>query len=418
VVKISEETTKRAICPAGRKDVLHFDDALPGFGLRVTAAGRRIFLYQYRNGAKVRRTTLGVWGSELTAAQARRKAETLRGQVRDRRDPVAERRARQAAAIAAEAEARAVAARAAYSVGVLIEQWTDQHLVGRSASYRAAVPRHLRTGLADWVNSPAAALSRADAVQVLDTVKAKNGPVAANRLRAEARACWTWAVRRGALSDNPWSATPRPLARETPRERVLTDAELGALYAAAARLTGPFGALIRILILTGQRRGEVAGMRWDELALDTGQWNLPGSRTKNHQAHTVPLPYPAVTLLRRVKRRQGSEVVFEGPRGTAVSGFGKIKGRLDTALASVAQRAGRSVEPWVLHDIRRTVATGMQRLGVRLEVTEAILNHVSGSRSGIVGIYQRHGWAAEKKAGLDAWAAHVLAAAKEVPHEA
>jgi integrase len=408
-MKLTDRTVEAARCPEGRKDGLLFDDTLKGFGLRVTAAGRRVFIFQYRVGSTVRRTPLGEWGVELTSTQARKKAEALRGQVRDRRDPVSERKAKLAATLAAEAEAKAAAASAAYTVDTLIGQWTEHHLATRSPSYRARVPVKLRRALKAWLGVPAESLERTDAVRVLDTTKADSGPVAANRLRAEARACWGWALKRGALTTNPWEATPRPLERETSRERVLTDAELGTLYTAAGALTEPWGALIRLLLLTGQRRGEVAGMQWDELELDAGAWRLPGSRTKNHQPHVVPLPAAAVGLLRCVKRRARAEHVFEGPRNTAVSGFGKIKKRLDAALT--AANGGRAIAPWVLHDIRRTVATGLQRLGVRLEVTEALLNHVSGSRSGIVGVYQRHGWEAEKAAAIRGWAAHVLRAA-------
>ena len=270
------------------------------------------------------------------------------------------------------------------------------------------MPGELRRALKDWLAVPAALFGRADAVHVLDAVKAGSGPVAANRLRAEARACWTWAVKRGALEANAWEATPRPLARETPRERVLTDAEIGALYRTAVALAEPFGALVRLLVLTGQRRGEVSGMLWGEVDLEAAVWRLPGNRTKNHQAHSVPLSEAAVETLRSIKRREGAGLVFEGSRQTAVSGFGKMKTRLDAALANELGR----VEPWILHDIRRTVATGLQRLGVRLEVTEAVLNHVSGSRAGIVGVYQKHRWEPEKRAALDAWAAHVTAAAE------
>ena len=411
-MKLTDKTVEAAQCPAGSKDKLFFDDVLPGFGLRVTASGTRTFIVQYNVGRTKRRVVLGVWGRELTTTQARRKAEALRGQVRDRRDPAAERKAALAAALAAEAEARAAAARGAYTVERMLTDWTAGHLAARSEAYRERAPAALRRALKAWLQVPAERLARTDAVRVLDAVKLLQGPVAANRLRAVARACWTWAVKRGALAVNPWEATPRPLARETPRERVLSDAELGALYIAAGTAPEPWGVLVRLLILTGQRRGEVAGMRWDELDLTAGTWSLPGERTKNSRPHTVPLTAEAVALLRTVKRRAGATLVFEGPRQTAFSGFGKLKGSLDAAMDAAARESDKSVALWTLHDLRRTMATGMQRLGVRLEVTEALLNHVSGSRSGIVGVYQRHGWETEKAAAMRAWTAHVMALAE------
>ena len=412
-MKLTDKEIAGAQCPPGLKDKLFFDDILPGFGLRVTSSGARVFIVQYNVGRTKRRTTLGTWGTELTATQARRKAEALRGQVRDRRDPVAERKAAQAATALAEAEAKAAAAAAAYTVETLISDWTEHHLSARSAAYRKLAPIALRRALKSWLAAPADRLARTDAVHVLDAVKTTNGPIAANRLRAEARSCWTWAVKRGALTVNPWDATPRPMARETARERVLTDSEIGAIYNAAGAENEPWGVWVRLLILTGQRRGEVAGMRWDELDLDAGTWSLPGKRTKNGQFHTVPLTTEAVALLRTVKRRTAAELVFEGPRQTAFSGFSKLKDSLDATLA----KPGKPMAPWTMHDLRRTMATGMQRLGVRLEVTEAILNHVSGSRSGIVGVYQRHGWETEKAAAMGAWTANVMRAAegKEAP---
>ncbi len=323
---------------------------------------------------------------------------------------MAERRAARAAALEAEAARKAAEALAAYTVDVLIEQWSAHHLDERSASYRTRVPKELRMALAPWLTAPAGSLARADAVRALDATKADRGPIAANRLRAHARACWSWAVRRGALELNPWEATPRP-AREVSRERVLSDAELAALWHAAGTLGHPWAPILRLLILTGQRRGEVAGMRWGELDLEAGLWSLPGARTKNHRPHTLPLPPEALEVLEAVPRHHGAELVFEGPRRNVPSGFGKVKARLDTAIAAAARQAGRPAAPWTLHDIRRTVATGLQRLGVRLEVTEALLNHVSGSRAGIAGVYQRHGWDREKAEALRAWAGHVLACA-------
>ena len=127
-MKLTDRTVEAARCPDGRKDALIFDDTLKGFGLRVTAGGKRMFIVQYRVGATVRRTPLGQWGTELTTAQARRKAEALRGQVRDKRDPVAERKAAQVATLAADAQAKAAAARDAYTVDTLIDDWTVHHL--------------------------------------------------------------------------------------------------------------------------------------------------------------------------------------------------------------------------------------------------------------------------------------------------
>jgi integrase len=412
-MKLTDKEVEDAKCPAGRKDKLCFDDTLPGFGLRVTSTGARVFMLQYNVGRTKRRAVLGSWGTELTATQARKKAEVLRGQVRDQRDPVAERKAACAAALEAEAQAKIAAAAAAYTVESLIADWTTHHLSARSASYAKRVPAEMRVALKTWLTTPVQKFTRSDAVQALDTAKKDRGPVAANRLRAEARSCWTWAVRRGALPLNPWEATPRPLARETPRERVLTDDELGAVYNAAGKASEPWDVLVRLLILTGQRRGEVAGMRWSELDLGKGVWALPGERTKNRQPHTVPLTAEAVAFLRTVKRRKGSDLVFEGPRKTAFSGFGRLKEMLDAEIA----KAGKPIPAWTMHDLRRTTATGFQRLGVRLEVTEAVLNHVSGSRSGIVGVYQRHGWEEEKVAALRAWAAHVISAAQQSSRE-
>lgn len=408
-MNLTERTVREASCPAGKADALIFDDALKGFGLRVTASGRRIFLFQYKTAGKVRRTTIGQWGTELTVAQARRRAEALRGQVREHRDPVAEARATKAATLAAEAKARAARAAGQYTVKRLVEQYAEHHLSARSPAYRARVVRDAEHHLKRWLGESAGSFTHADAVAVLDRVRADSGPVQANRVRAQLRACWGWACKRGALAANPWAATPRPLPRETPRERVLTDWEVGALYRVAGAMPHSQGVMVRLLILTGQRRSEIAELEWREVDLAGAALDLPASRTKNHMPHSVPLVPTAVELLESVPKPEGTVYVFEGSAKTPFSGFGRLKARLAKALAKAAAEAEVRVEPWTLHDLRRTAATGLQRLGIRLEVTEAVLNHISGSRAGIVGVYQRHGWAAEKRAALEAWASHVLA---------
>lgn len=413
-VKLTDSVAAETTCPPNRKDILLFDGELRGFALRVTKAGGKTFLLQYRVGGVSRRAVIGTWGTELTAAKARKKAETLRGTVRDHRDPVAERRQllreRREAEIRAKAEADAAAAAAAFTVARLIEQWAALKLEERSASYRARVPRELRSALAEWLTAPAASFDHTAAVRLLDGVKAKRGPVAANRLRAVASACWAWAMKRGSLSGNPWRSTERP-AEEKARQRVLNDAEIADLWHAAGTLGHPWCGLLRAMLLTGQRRGEVAGMDWAEIEVKSQEWRLPAPRVKNRRAHVVPLSAAVLALLAEQPRSNHSRLVFEGARRTTPSGFGKVKARLDAAMLAAAQCEARPMQSWTLHDIRRTVATGLQRLGVRLEVTEAILNHASGSRAGIVGVYQTHGWDSEKRAALDGWAAHVLALA-------
>jgi integrase len=194
-----------------------------------------------------------------------------------------------------------------------------------------------------------------------------------------------------------------PVAPTVRRERVVSDDEINRIWAGTEG-PGAFNGIVRALLLTGQRREEVAGMTWDEIAPDLSVWTIPASRAKNGVAHVVPLSPHAQTVLRaasRVKREaDGSrDLVFSGEPGV-FSGWSKSKARLDS-------RSG--VNGWTLHDLRRTTATGLQKLGVRLEVTESVLNHVSGSRAGIVGVYQRHEWAEEKRAALNAWGEHVAA---------
>jgi integrase len=228
---------------------------------------------------------------------------------------------------------------------------------------------------------------------------------------------------RGAVHTNPFADLPvaKGVAK---RERVLADDETGEIWRAATKAATPFGQIIRLLILTGQRRGEVAGMSWGELANDLSTWTMPGERTKNGAPHMVPLSAPACDLLRGLlpehegdarreieDRRAKGMLALPGALGTPFAGWSKAKAALDKAIADAGTRPA-ALAPWNVHDLRRTVATGLQRLGVRLEVTEAVLKHISGSRGGIAGVYQRHDWAGEKRAALNAWAPHVLAVAE------
>ena len=213
------------------------------------------------------------------------------------------------------------------------------------------------------------------------------------------------------------------VARETPRERVLSDAEIQLLLRACARLDAAvdgrfahyaqaWSAFVRLLLLTGQRRGEVAGLRWTEIVQESPGnwvWQIPSSRTKNGRTHLVHLSPQAVAVIQTQRSFGINGFVLSPGSKNALSGFGKIKARLDRLIAADIAACGddQGMSHWTWHDLRRTCATGLQRLGVRLEVTEAVLNHVSGARSGIVGVYQRHQWTVEKRTALNLWAGHV-----------
>jgi integrase len=177
-------------------------------------------------------------------------------------------------------------------------------------------------------------------------------------------------------------------------------AELGNIWRAADRIGGPHAALVKLLILTGQRRGEVGGMTWGEFNMDAKLWRLPKERTKNGKPHDVPLSKPALEILGRLPRLGNFVITFTGT--APVNSFAKTKARLDALLPL-------GTPAWRLHDLRRTVASGLAQLGVNLPVIEKVLNHSSGSFAGIVGVYQHHSFTDEKRLALDAWAAHVMA---------
>jgi integrase len=216
-------------------------------------------------------------------------------------------------------------------------------------------------------------------------------------------------VKQDRLQTSPAALVDRVAPEET-RKRVLTDVELAAVWKAATAEGYPFGDLTRLLILTGARRSEVRQAPWAELDLTAALWKLPGERTKNGHEHVVPLSGLTLEILTKMPRFKGGKWLFgkDGgePSSTSLSGQ---KSRLDKATLALLRQADPKAElaPWTLHDCRRTLATGLQSLGFSIEVIEAVLNHKGGVVSGIAGVYARHGYSAEKKQALDAWARHI-----------
>jgi integrase len=394
-MKFTQRRIEVLECPEGKKDALVFDDEQRGLGVRVTASGAKNYLAQYGLAGSKRRVPLGSCDA-ISLATAREATKAIMGDVAKGHDPAADRKE-------SALRARRKAAHDALTLEALLEQWDALHLANRRERYRAEAVRAIKIAFASSLKSPAANLGRSAVVRVLDSIARDGKTAMASRTAGYGRACYQWAIKRGSLGPEGVGSSVNPflglsLGATVKRERNLTNDELRSIWRATAG-PGPFNAIVRMLILTGQRRGEVAGMTRDELDADLSTWSIPSSRTKNGVAHIVPLSPQAQAILSACPQFDESNLIFPGLRGP-FNGFGKAKVTLDKASG---------VKDWRLHDLRRTVATGLQRLGVRLETTEAILNHVSGSRAGIVGVYQRYDFAAEKRAALAAWGAHVAA---------
>jgi integrase len=388
-VKLTERAIERLACPPGQRDSMVFDTEQRGLAVRVMAAGTKTYLAQYTTGAGRRRVPLGSV-SAISLAAAREAARVVMGEVAKGSDPARERKA------AAEA-ARTSDLRERTTLSKMVADLNRLHLSGRRPGYRAEATRAIEKAFVEWWHRPAERLERQDVVAVLDAAPSSM----ARSIAAYGRACFAWAHSRGAVQHNPFYGIRLP--PDTKRDRVLSDPELARVWVAARATLAPYGPIVAMLILTAQRRDEVSGMAWSELSDDLTTWTIPGERTKNGLPSVVPLSAAADALIGT--RKSGRGLVFPGEGGKPTSGWSKRKKALDKASG---------VTGWTLHDLRRTAATGLQRLGVRLEVTEAILNHVAGSRRGVVGIYQRHDWAEEKRVALDAWAEHVIATASSV----
>jgi integrase len=218
----------------------------------------------------------------------------------------------------------------------------------------------------------------------------------ANRVLAAVRKFFNWCIGRGILEISPCSGITAP-AREQARHRVLTDEELAPVLEAARQMGFPFGTIVEVLSFTGQRRDEVGRMAWEHLDLRRKVWIIPGGHAKNGKPHLVHLSEPVLGLLETIPRT--GELVFSGDGKRMFQGYSRAKAKLDELSG---------VGGWTLHDLRRTVVSGMARLGVAPHVTDKILNHQSGAISGVAAVYQRHEFLKERKQALDLWGDHVL----------
>ncbi|MBK6491576.1 MAG: site-specific integrase [Sphingomonadales bacterium] len=390
--KITKRTVDALI--ASRSEGFLWDDGIKGFGAKITKSGAVSYILQFRMGgreASTRRYTIGSHGSPWTPATAREEAQRLFLLIAQGIDPVE-----------VEKQRRREAVDLAFSN---YAERFERSCVGRG--WKVLVARSFRIHVKPVLGSkPLPKITRSDVVAVFDRMP--DCQVANRRnVFAVLRRMFRWAVSRGDIDRSPMEGMETPPAVKA-RDRWLSDQELARIWEHAPKTHHCFGPIVRLLIVTGQRREEVSSLSWEELDRTELMWTLPGDRAKNGEPNRVPLNELAVAVLDAVAGkstwpRRGK--VFSTSTGGGFTGYHKGKEKLDRM---VAEDGGDPIAPWRLHDLRRTLATGFQRLGVRFEVTEAVLNHVGGSRAGVAGIYQRHDWKAEKRDALDLWNSHVV----------
>ena len=359
-------------------DCIIFDPTMAGFGLRIRNRKHRTLIAQYKIGNQHRRINLGTVG-KVDFEDARKQARKIFGQVADDKDP-AEKKPKPHA----------------YSLGIAVTQYLEARRDALKGGTYTAQVRYLNEHWADLHDMPLSGITRADVATILTTIAKDRGPVAANRARAVLSKFFWWAIGEGLCDANPVVGT-NVRDENDPRERSLSDMEAAAAWLAAP--DSDYGWILKLILLTGCRRAEVGDLKWSEIDFEARTITLPRERTKNHQQHTLPLSEPAMEILNSIPHRDGREYLFGriGPAG--FTNWSMSKEDFD--------RIVNLKEPWTLHDLRRTVRTGLGKLGVQPHIAEAVLNHLPPK---LIRTYDRNTYAAEKRDALDKWAAHLKVA--------
>jgi integrase len=373
-------------------EAVYFDAGKPkdrahGLALRIREAGSRKFVFFYRLGGRLLKFTIGDAADDAkgwTLDKARARARELRVRVERGENPAIEKAAQRADA------------------ALLFAAVMRDYLAARQPEMKprshAECSRHLQKQWHPLHRMAVSAIDRATVAARLNAIAKDSGAVTANRARSTLSAMFAWAIGEGLCELNPVIGTNKKDEGGS-RERVLGDAELVTIWNAAP--DNNFGTIVKLLMLTAQRRDEVGGLGWSEIDTQAQLVSLPAARTKNSRPHDVPLSSTAMSLIEALPRDEGRPLVFGNGKG-GYAGWSRAKKDLDAA-------AGLA-EGWTLHDLRRTAATRMGDLGVLPHVVEAILNHVSGHKAGVAGIYNRSTYAAEKRAALELWATHLQVA--------
>lgn len=389
------------------------DALLPGLYHVIQPTGARSWAVRYRSDGASRKYTIGAY-PKINLAAARELGRAALRDAAEGKDP---------------AKAKQEARRQAQAgltdrdlVGAVFEDYEKRHLSTLRESTAHEIKRLFNKRiLPRWKKRQMQEVGKRDVLALADAMIAEGAPVSANRMIAAVSHFFNWAVQRDIIQHSPCVGIKKPTPQKV-RERVLSDSELRWLWLAGTDLKWPFGPFTKLLILTGARRTEVTELPEAELNMKARLWTVAPERAKNgiaHEIHLADLTAEILESLPRIKSKRG--LLFTTTGKTPVSGLSRAKLALNAGMLKHAKEEAKrngddpakvTIAPWVYHDLRRTMATGMAALGIQLPVVERCLNHVSGSFGGIVGVYQKHSFAKEKVMAFEAWANHVAALVK------
>lgn len=379
-MKLTKTTIADLTLPDGINDKIYFDDDMPGFGVRLRSSGKQNLLLQYAIGGITRRMSLGPV-SEL--ARARAEAKTLQARIRLGEDPAH-----------AKTKARALAGE---TFGSLIKPFMIRQQGLLKPRSLVETRRHLEKLCRPMHALPITAIDRRTIAARLMEIATSNGPSAANRCKGSLGALFGWCIGQGLLETNPVSLVPKAIERG-PRARLLSGGELALIWNSLG--DDDYGTVVRLLILTGLRRGEIGELHWSEVDLNSNLIIIPPSRSKNGREHLVPMSASVRALIEAQPRQGDRDRVFR------VSAWNNAKTALDKRVAEINN--GAPLAPWVIHDLRRTFSTRLHdELGVLPHVAETLLGHV-GHQAGVAGVYNRSTYLAECERALSRWSDRVM----------
>lgn len=404
--KILTATAVEKVKPPATGRIELWDQTTPGFGLRVTSKGGRTWVLMKRlkiGDKQLVRFTLGEYPA-LSLAKAREKADRYVGIIHRGGDP---REEEAEILVAAETRRR-------NTVDTVVAEFIEKYAKRNTRSWAQTEAIFKRHVTPKWGHRPITAIGKRDLMDLLDDLVERDMPIMANRVLAHLRKLGNWCVERGILEASFAAHVKPPAGKEEARERDLSDTEIAELWPVFDGLRYPFGPMFKLLLLLGQRRNEVAEMRWQDVDLDRAEWTLPRELTKAHRTHVVPLPSAALDILgglprlsdveRKALGAGATEYVFTTTAGRSfASGYSRAKLRAEAAVNEARAKQEREPMPqWQLHDLRRTVATGLAELGIPLDHIGRVLNHAPKGVTATV--YDRHSYLPEKRRALEAWA--------------